>query len=76
MALDELTLSSQSPLIGSTIGDSHLRSRHGLLVVAIRRAGGELLFNPAAGTSFQRGDAVIAMGKTEDIERFREECGV
>jgi voltage-gated potassium channel len=73
MAIEELVIPATSNLVGATIGDSHLRSRYGLLVVAIRHADGQLLFNPGAATAFQAGDAVIALGKIDDIERFRAE---
>ena len=76
MTIDELTIPPDSPLVGSTVRDSHTRSRHGLLIVAIRSAAGTLAFNPGASTTFQAGDAVIAIGKVENIERFRNEYGI
>lgn len=76
IAIDELRVPSGSPLVGITVRDSQTRSRHGLLIVAIRRADDRLLFSPSADTLFQPEDNVIAMGKIEDIERFRAEYGV
>jgi voltage-gated potassium channel len=75
MAIEELILPPASRLVGATIGESHLRSRYGLLIVAIRHADGQLEFNPGAATAFQPGDQVIALGKIDDIERFRAEGG-
>lgn len=74
--IDELTIPSDSPLVGCTVRDSQTRRRHGLLIVAVRHADGRLKFNPDADTVFQSGDAVIAMGRAHDIERFREEYGI
>lgn len=74
--IDELTISFDSPLVGSTVRDSQTRSRHGLLIVAVRHPGGVLAFNPDADTVFQGGDTVIVMGHAADIERFREEYGI
>jgi voltage-gated potassium channel len=74
--IDELTISFESPLVGCTVRDSQTRSRHGLLIVAVRHTGGVLAFNPDADTVFQGGDTVIVMGQTADIERFREEYGI
>lgn len=74
--IDELTIPSQSPLVGCTVRDSQTRSRHGLLIVAVRHAGGGLMFNPGAETVFESGDTVIVMGQTADIERFRGEYGI
>jgi len=76
ISVDELRVAAGSPLVGITVRDSQTRSRHGLLIVAIRRADERLLFNPSADTVFEPEDTVIAMGKIEDIERFRGEYGV
>ncbi len=74
--IDELTIPPESPLVGCTVRDSQTRSRHGLLIVAVRHAGGELKFNPDANTVFLGDDQVIVMGQTADIERFRGEYGI
>ena len=68
--VDELTLPEGSPLVGSTVRESQTRARHGLLIVAVRHAEGRLEFNPAADTVFQAGDAVVVMGRADDITRF------
>ncbi|MHC4405516.1 MAG: potassium channel family protein [Planctomycetota bacterium] len=74
--IDELAIPPDSRLVGSTVRDSQTRSRHGLLIVAVRRANGHLMFNPDADTVFEGSDTVIAMGQTSDIERFRQEYGI
>ncbi len=76
MAIDELPIPPGSPLIGVTIRDSHARSQFGLLIVALRSADGQLSLNPGASAQFQQGDAVIALGRVEDIERFRAQYRV
>lgn len=76
MAMDEVTVPATSPLVGCTVRDSHARSRHGLLIVAIRHAEGQLLFNPGASAQFQAGDTVIVMGAVEGIEGFRADYGI
>jgi voltage-gated potassium channel len=74
--VDELALTAQSPLVGRTIGESHIRSRNGLLILAVRRADDQLLFAPGAEMRFQADDRVIVIGRPVDIERFQEEYGV
>jgi len=73
MIMEELTVPADSALVGVTVGDSQSRSRYGILIVAIRRFDGRLLFNPGADADFRVGDAVIVMGKVDDVERFRAE---
>lgn len=74
--VNELTLPDDSPLIGATVRESQTRTRHGLLIVAVRRSDGHLEFNPDADTVFRSGDAVIVMGREEDIARFEADHGI
>jgi voltage-gated potassium channel len=74
--IDELTVPSESPLVGRTVRMSDARARYGLLIVAIRRADGNLIFNPDVDTHFEAGDAVIAMGGHDCLERFRRDHGM
>jgi len=69
----ELTIPADSDLIGVTVRDSQTRSRHGLLIVAVRHEDGQLEFNPGADMAFQAGGSVVVMGSPEDIDRFRTE---
>ena len=71
--VDELMLSEGSPLVGKTIGESHIRARNGLLIVAVRRPDETLLFAPQADMEFRSGDKVIVIGPPTNIERFRQE---
>lgn len=71
--VDELTIPEGSPLVGTTIRESQPRSRHGLLIAAIRRPGENLEFNPGGDTVFEAGATIIVMGRTNDIDRFRAE---
>ena len=74
--IDELTIPATSPLVGKTVRDSQTRAKHGLLIVAVRHVGGDLLFNPDADTMFLVDDTVIIMGRMNDIERFRKHHGI
>jgi voltage-gated potassium channel len=74
--IDELIIPATSPLVGGTVRDSQTRAKHGLLIVAVRHKGGDLLFNPDADTEFLAGDTVIVMGRMNDIERFRNHHGI
>lgn len=74
--VDELTVPDACPLLGRSIGETEIRARHGLLIVAIKHATGKLTFNPETTATFQPRDIVIVMGRVEDIERFRREYGV
>jgi voltage-gated potassium channel len=76
VVIDELTIPEESPLVGQTVRQSEPRSRHGLLIVAVRNPDQSILFNPDADTVLEGQGGVIVMGRTEDIERFRAEYGI
>jgi voltage-gated potassium channel len=71
--IDELRLNAGCPLVGQMVSESLVRRRHGLLVVAVKRADGQMVFNPDADFSFLVGDTIVVMGKPHDIKRFCEE---
>ncbi len=69
--LEELTVPNASSLVGKSVRETAARQKHHLLVVGIRRADGDLLFNPDPDAHFQAGDTLIVMGKRDDVESFR-----
>jgi voltage-gated potassium channel len=74
--VDKIALPEGCALVGNTLGELHVRSRHGLLIVAVRRSDDQLLFAPGADMVFQAGDHVMVMGRRSDIEQFRQQHSV
>ncbi len=72
--LDEVQIPEGSAIVGQTIQQIDARRRYGLLVVAVKRADGQMHFNPGPELAFQPGDTIIVMGKQSDLERFRQQC--
>jgi trk system potassium uptake protein TrkA len=64
---------SEKPLpsgwAGRTLAETQLRTRHGLLLIAVRRAG-TLMFAPEPGLSFAAGDRLVLLGPNEKLESF------
>ena len=50
-----------------TIREMQLRRNLGVIVMAIRRGDGTMLFNPPADTAVDAGDYLIVMGKQEEL---------
>ncbi len=73
LELDEISISEGARLVGVTVGETEAHRRHRLLVVAIKSAAGEMIFNPDAAYTFQSEDVVMLMGQENDIHRFRNE---
>lgn len=70
--LDELEVSSKNSLSGISVAATEAHSRHGLLVVAVKKAAGKMIFNPDADYRFADGDVIIMLGNQRDIQKFRE----
>ena len=70
--LDEIALPEHCKLIGVTVASTEVLRKYRLLVVAIKQADAKMIFNPGADYTFQAADIAIVMGRTEDIQRFRD----
>ena len=71
--LDEVVIAEDSRLVGYTVQETEANRRFKLLVVAVKREDGTLLFNPEAGHCFAANHTVMVLGHSEDILRFRSE---
>ncbi|HZU80534.1 MAG TPA: NAD-binding protein [Acidimicrobiales bacterium] len=60
--LEEAMISSGCPLEGRTLGDCHIRSRTGALVLALRQHDGSFVTNPPPETLLSAGQVLIAIG--------------
>jgi voltage-gated potassium channel len=69
LRMEEQLVGPGSPLDGKTVGSSGLRSRVGLVLVAIKRADGSLAFNPDDGAPVAAGDTLITLGNREQLGR-------
>jgi len=69
LAVDRLPLSGASPFDGRKIGDTAARTRTGVSIVAVLRAGSA---HPAPGPDFdlRRGDVLIVVGTPRGIEEL------
>jgi voltage-gated potassium channel len=66
LEMEELQVGPGSQLIGVSLKDSQIRTRFGFMVIAIKRADGNMLFNPPSETVINEGDTLITIGKPED----------
>jgi voltage-gated potassium channel len=69
LRMEEQLVGPGSPLDGKTVGSSGLRSRLGLVLVAIKRPDGSLAFNPDDGAPVAAGDTLITLGSREQLGR-------
>ncbi len=55
-----------------TIEDLRIRRETGVIVLAIRRASGRMIFNPPADTELAGGDYLIAMGEPAGLRQLEQ----
>lgn len=65
--LEELPISPESPIAHQTLRDAHIRDRTGALVLALRRADGTFLTNPAPETVLEPKHVLIAIGTEDEL---------
>ncbi len=71
LTIDWLPITTQSAWVGSTIGDTHLRRRTGVSVVAVIR-GAQTVPSPDAEFRLVAGDTAVVVGTAEGIGRAFE----
>ncbi|MBW2092802.1 MAG: NAD-binding protein, partial [Deltaproteobacteria bacterium] len=62
LAMEEILVTPQAKLKDITLKDSNIRQDLGLIVIAIKKADGDMIFNPWAHERFEIGDTLIAVG--------------
>jgi voltage-gated potassium channel len=74
-SMEEIAVGSHSPLIGVPLKDTGIRKELNLILVAIKRADGEMLFNPTPETALLAGDTLIAVGMRQNLEALERIVG-
>jgi voltage-gated potassium channel len=72
IAIEQVRVSAGSEVAAKTIREMQLRRNMGVIVMAIRRRDGNMLFNPPADTAVEAGDYLIVMGKQQDLSALEE----
>ncbi len=70
--MEEMPVDTSSKLINVALQDSGIRQKLDLIILAVKKAAGEMLFNPSSKTALEAGDTVITIGETENLERLRK----
>jgi voltage-gated potassium channel len=71
LMMEEAEIGPNSNLIGKNLIDSHLRKDYGVIIVAIKKASNEMIFNPLPTEKLDAGDVLVFLGKKEEMGRMR-----
>lgn len=70
LSMEEISIPRGAELVGKDLMGSGIRSRYNLIIVAIKREGGEMIYNPAPTELLREADTLIAIGPQENLARF------
>ncbi len=68
--MEEIPVNSSSDLINVMLKDSGIRQQFNLIIIAIKKSDGSMLFNPSYETVIDAGDTVIAVGQEGNLQRL------
>jgi len=67
VSIEQVRVSDKSAVVSKTIRDMQLSRELGVIVMAIRKSDGRMLFNPPADTAVEGGDYLIVMGQMHNL---------
>ena len=70
LIMEEFRVASDSALAGRSIEEARIRSRYGLIIVAIKRPQVPLVFNPGAGEKIGAGDVLVVLGPEDRVKEL------
>lgn len=74
LRMEELLVREGSHLVGKSLEGSGIRTQYGLIIVAVKKESGKMIFNPVADYIIHKGDTLIALGEEENVGRFTQKC--
>ncbi len=72
--IEEIHIAEDSPLAGQTLLESPLRRDLNIIVVAIHKRVGNLVYNPASDMRIEAGDRLMAIGEQSGLKRLTILC--
>jgi voltage-gated potassium channel len=68
LEMEQIEITEGSPFINSHLKDTDIRSSLNIIVIAIKRKKGDMIFNPSADTVIEEGDALVVIGSHDNLE--------
>src|SRR5580700_3285786 len=70
--IEQVRVSASSQFVDATIAGMQIHAEMGVIVLAIRKADGKMVFNPAADTRISVGDHLIVMGQEDGLQKLEQ----
>jgi voltage-gated potassium channel len=72
LKMEEALINEHAAITGKTVMSSNLRQQFGVIIVAIKRKCGLMVFNPGPNEIFNAGDVIVVLGKKDELIRMAE----
>jgi len=70
--IEQVQVSTRSSFADRTLADVHIQRDLDVIVLAIRKAAGEMLFNPPPDIKIAAGDHLIVMGEANGLQKLEQ----
>ncbi len=68
LQMEEILVRPESTLVGKDLIASEIRPKYNLIIIAIRKITGKMIFNPGPHEVLEQGDVLVGIGKHENFE--------
>jgi len=72
LRMEEAQIRQGSPYVGKSLIESNLRRDFGVIIVLIKKANGEMKFNPQSNEILEEGDVLVMLGRIDDLEKINK----
>lgn len=72
LQLEEIAVEDDARFKGKPLSESGIRRDLGVIVVAIKKTSGDMIFNPSSETVIERGDILIVLGQRKHLEMLEQ----
>jgi voltage-gated potassium channel len=70
VAIEQVRVGPHSEFVSKTLREMQIRRDLGVIVLAIRKSDGQMIFNPPAGMEIRAGDFLIVMGEQPNLQNL------
>src|SRR5580658_11268 len=72
VGIEQVRVPASSEFVSKSLAEMQLRRELGVIVLAIRKSDGRMLFNPPAEAEIHGGDFLIVMGESANLQRLEQ----
>lgn len=73
LQMEELVVPKDSDLPGKNLIESRIRPNYNLIIIAIKKRNGEMIFNPGPKEVIQMEDTLLMVGRRTDLQRMHHD---